>query len=53
MVEYDVVIKNCHMLDPDLSILYNATIFIRDGRIDKVDADTNDNGEYQAEERQS
>ena len=37
------------MLNPDLSIMYNAIIFISNGRIDKVETSTNDIGEYQAE----
>ena len=38
MNPFDLLIRNCHVLQPDLSVLPNATIGIRDGHIDMIEA---------------
>jgi 5-methylthioadenosine/S-adenosylhomocysteine deaminase len=39
MTDYDIVIRNCRMLQPDLSVLVNAAICIEQDRIVRIETD--------------
>jgi 5-methylthioadenosine/S-adenosylhomocysteine deaminase len=40
MLEYDLIIRHCRVLQPDFSVLNDASIYIEKDRIVKIEADT-------------
>jgi len=50
MPEFDLLIQDCQILLPDFSILPNAIIGVRDGRIALIEANQSDSGSYVSKE---
>jgi len=46
---HDLVIENCHLLDPDLSIARHMTVFVHQGRIERIEPTGDVVMDYQAE----